>query len=256
MKGTSRPAPSFKLSSPFLSISTAHGEKTLTAPRTPSMKFKDDRFDPRSNNVNDMVAVLDNQLYIGNSSAAKSTKLLSAHGVTMLIDCSDDLLETTIKYHRIELKDNNGEDISKYFDSTNSIIRDEVHINCGRVLVYCTAGISRSVALVIAYLIKESGMTLRQAFLHVHQKRCIIAPNLRYFDALIRYEIETTNQSTMSFDEYVMYYSGAATIDQLKQGHEVISEINTPFSNLVHDLTDKHRNEYETLVQELLKIKE
>jgi hypothetical protein len=46
-----------------------------------------------------------------------------------------------------------------------------------RVLVHCYAGISRSATVVLAYLIKYQGMSLREAWAHTQKRRPIINPN-------------------------------------------------------------------------------
>jgi protein-tyrosine phosphatase len=37
--------------------------------------------------------------------------------------------------------------------------------------VHCTAGVSRSASVVMAYLMHAHGLTLKQAFIHVKQRR-------------------------------------------------------------------------------------
>jgi predicted protein tyrosine phosphatase len=54
------------------------------------------------------------------------------------------------------------------------------------VLIHCTAGISRSATVVIAYLMKYEGMTMTDAILFLKRKRCIINPNTG-FRAVLRH---------------------------------------------------------------------
>lgn len=47
----------------------------------------------------------------------------------------------------------------------------QVVTNGGVVLVHCVAGVSRSVTLCLAYLVKWQKMTLRNAYHHMKQRR-------------------------------------------------------------------------------------
>ena len=55
------------------------------------------------------------------------------------------------------------------------------------VLVHCIAGVSRSVSMVLAYLIREHAMTYEQAYTLVKQRRKIIHPNDGFIDQLKKY---------------------------------------------------------------------
>ncbi|XP_069030300.1 serine/threonine/tyrosine-interacting protein isoform X1 [Embiotoca jacksoni] len=58
----------------------------------------------------------------------------------------------------------------------------------GKVLVHGNAGISRSAALVIAYLMETFGMKYRDAFSHVQERRFCINPNVGFVHQLQEYE--------------------------------------------------------------------
>ena len=49
-------------------------------------------------------------------------------------------------------------------------------------------GISRSASLVLAFLMKEFGVTLKEAFNHTVEIRDIISPNPTFWKDLERYE--------------------------------------------------------------------
>ena len=53
-------------------------------------------------------------------------------------------------YHTIEIDDKNYENISKFFDETYNFIE-----NGETVFVHCSAGVSRSATLLIAYLMRK-----------------------------------------------------------------------------------------------------
>jgi protein-tyrosine phosphatase len=54
---------------------------------------------------------------------------------------------------------------------------DEAKESGAAVLVHCEYGISRSATVVIAWLIKHHGMTLKEAFEHTKAQRRVIMPN-------------------------------------------------------------------------------
>jgi protein-tyrosine phosphatase len=60
--------------------------------------------------------------------------------------------------------------------------------NRGNLLVHCQMGKSRSVAIVIAYLMKYMNMKLNDAFNYVKRIRKIALPNLGFMKALGQFE--------------------------------------------------------------------
>lgn len=65
---------------------------------------------------------------------------------------------------------------------------DAVVVAGGKCLVHCQAGISRSAALVLAYLVNKSKMSLDDAFDHLRERRPVASPNLHFWSELQRYE--------------------------------------------------------------------
>jgi atypical dual specificity phosphatase len=65
---------------------------------------------------------------------------------------------------------------------------EEVRQAGGRTLVHCTAGVSRSASLCLAYLMKYEHMALRKAFSHLRSVRPAVRPNSGFFRQLIDLE--------------------------------------------------------------------
>lgn len=82
--------------------------------------------------------------------------------------------------------DNVGADVSVYFDNCIAFIRDAQHH--GSVLVHCAQGVSRSASVVIAYLIRERGMTFSEALSHSQKVRPVVKPNDAFVRQLRAYE--------------------------------------------------------------------
>jgi hypothetical protein len=58
------------------------------------------------------------------------------------------------------------------------------------ILIHCMAGVSRSVTLTIAYLMKYFGLSMQAAYQLVKDKRPAISPNLNFMGQLVAFEQE------------------------------------------------------------------
>jgi len=79
--------------------------------------------------------------------------------------------------------DKEDTNLEMYFDECVDFI-DEAKRQGGSVLVHCFVGKSRSVTIVVAYLMKKHGMTLAQALQHVKSKRPVASPNAGFIRQL------------------------------------------------------------------------
>ncbi|SNX83544.1 uncharacterized protein MEPE_02251 [Melanopsichium pennsylvanicum] len=70
---------------------------------------------------------------------------------------------------------------------------DDARLRSEPVYVHCRAGKSRSVTIVIAYLIHALGWTLQQSYSYVAEKRTAICPNIGFVAELMRYEEKELN---------------------------------------------------------------
>lgn len=66
-------------------------------------------------------------------------------------------------------------DLYRYFDECANFIRDQIKNT--NVFVHCYAGISRSASVVIAYMIKHLGYSLKEALRKCKSARPIVEPN-------------------------------------------------------------------------------
>ncbi|KAF3832440.1 hypothetical protein F7725_026105 [Dissostichus mawsoni] len=94
---------------------------------------------------------------------------------------------THVVYLVLDIADNPVENIIRCFPSTKEFI-DGCLATGGKVLLHGNAGISRSAALVIAYLMETFGMKYRDAFSHVQERRFCINPNVGFVHQLQEYE--------------------------------------------------------------------
>lgn len=100
-------------------------------------------------------------------------------------------------YLRVPIKDSRESVLIDYFDQVADMI-ETTRGKDGRSLVHCVAGVSRSVSLVLAYLMKYADMSLKNAFQHVRSVRPQIRPNTGFFKQLIEYEQRLFGTTTVS----------------------------------------------------------
>ena len=98
------------------------------------------------------------------------------------------------KYKTVSVLDVPWEDIQKYFASSRKFIKTALN-NGGVVFVHCYAGVSRSAAIVCAYLMHEKKLSMFAALSAVKQKRPCAFPNPGFQRQLLEYEkkLQTAN---------------------------------------------------------------
>ena len=92
-----------------------------------------------------------------------------------------------ITFERVALDDKPHAQLSDHFDRCADKIQS-VRDAGGCTLVHCVAGVSRSVAMCVAYLMKHEKLSLRAAFDDVKKRRPIARPNIGFFRQLIAFE--------------------------------------------------------------------
>lgn len=145
-------------------------------------------FYPAKAEVNEIVP----NLYLSSYGGAVNIDHLKEIGITDIINLSDkdNVAPDEFNYYQISAVDDPSEDIKQYFASTNRFI-ENVLARHGKVLVHCTAGVSRSPTIILAYLIYKHGYSLDEALLFVYNKRKWIRPNEGFLLQLEQYANET-----------------------------------------------------------------
>ncbi|KAM3134639.1 hypothetical protein pb186bvf_013281 [Paramecium bursaria] len=103
-------------------------------------------------------------------------------------------------YLHLELYDLIGIDISEHFEKVFNFI-----YNCKQekknILIHCIQGVSRSSTLVLMYLMRGEGMTLRDAFERTISQRPIIRPNPTFCRTLLDLELKLFGKNTITAKE-------------------------------------------------------
>eukprot|EP00475_Leptophrys_vorax_P017342 TRINITY_DN24005_c0_g1_i2.p1 TRINITY_DN24005_c0_g1~~TRINITY_DN24005_c0_g1_i2.p1 ORF type:complete len:268 (+),score=7.45 TRINITY_DN24005_c0_g1_i2:344-1147(+) len=129
-------------------------------------------------------------LYLGNVYSASDRELLDKLGIKSIISIASNLgppkFPESYKYTEISILDCSDVNIRTHFDRCFTAIDEG--IKAGGVLVHCVAGMSRSATIVIAYLMKKKGLSLRESFAHVKKCRPIAQPNYGFMRQLEQFE--------------------------------------------------------------------
>ncbi|XP_057771807.1 dual specificity protein phosphatase 1-like [Salvia miltiorrhiza] len=133
--------------------------------------------------------LIEEGLFLGSLGAANNRTALKALNVTHVLTVAHTLTPShpnDFVYKIIEVPDREDVKLSQYFDECFAFI-DEARASGGGVLVHCFAGRSRSVTVVVAYLMFKRGMSLSDALGYVRMKRPTICPNRGFISQLQEY---------------------------------------------------------------------
>ncbi|XP_042488797.1 dual specificity protein phosphatase 1-like [Macadamia integrifolia] len=121
-------------------------------------------------------------LLLGSVGAASNKNALKSLNITHILTVANlsamdwSTHPNDFMYKTIDVADREDTDIAQYFDECFDFI-DEAKRLGGRVLVHCFVGRSRSVTVVVSYLMKKNHLSLSEALELVRSKRPQAAPN-------------------------------------------------------------------------------
>ncbi len=142
------------------------------------------------------------RLYVGSLGAALNVPELEHVGITHILCTATgvrSMYPERFVYKTLTVLDSQMESLLDHFaDSIYWIERALREKPTNKVLVHCFAGRSRSVAVILAYLIYKLRVPLSVALLHVKQFRASANPNSGFLNQLRAFEYELFN-STRSF---------------------------------------------------------
>lgn len=137
-------------------------------------------------------------LFIGNQRDAANKERLNKLGITHVLNVTSHLPlhfeDEGITYKRLPATDSGSQNIKQYFSEAINFIECAQKTN-GKVLVHCQAGVSRSPAIVTAYLIATTCKSLTEAFTVVKDCRPIVAPNINFMGQLLEFEQQSVSSS-------------------------------------------------------------
>mmetsp|Transcript_46908 Transcript_46908/g.73215 ORF Transcript_46908/g.73215 Transcript_46908/m.73215 type:complete len:368 (-) Transcript_46908:290-1393(-) len=131
--------------------------------------------------------VLSGFLFLGNRECASNVEYLRNNGIDHILSIYDDedapSIPSFTRWLHLRAKDSEEEDISRLFGPACEFI-ENARVGSGKILVHCIAGRSRSVSVVLAYLMNHRRMNLEDAFVLVKEKRPFAWPNDSFWKQL------------------------------------------------------------------------
>lgn len=136
-------------------------------------------------------------LFLGPYSAAMPSKLetLLVNGITHII-CVRATMEAKIvrpkfpdrfRYLVLDISDCPTENIIQHFSTVRNFINESLESG-GKTLIHGNAGISRSAALAIAFVMEKYGLSYKKAYALLQAKRFCVNPNEGFSQQLMAYE--------------------------------------------------------------------
>ncbi|XP_050735356.1 dual specificity protein phosphatase 19-like [Eriocheir sinensis] len=131
-----------------------------------------------------------NKVILGSQDVAHDLDILTNNKVTHILNVATgviNLFEGWFTYKTKEAFDTPTFRILDILEECCDYIQAAV-VSGGCVLVHCNAGVSRSASVVMAYLMRNYGMSFDEAFRFVKSKRSFVRPNEGFMKQLKEYE--------------------------------------------------------------------
>jgi dual specificity MAP kinase phosphatase len=130
-------------------------------------------------------------LFLGNQHDASSKEFFDRNRIDHVLNVTNELPfyfnGSDIIQKRIPADDSSTQNLKMYFDGAIDFI-EMVRRKGGNVLVHCYAGVSRSPAIVMAYMIAMYRMNVMDSYRFVKRFRDIIEPNFHFMGQLMEFD--------------------------------------------------------------------
>eukprot|EP01112_Ceratiomyxa_fruticulosa_P009760 TRINITY_DN2558_c0_g1_i3.p1 TRINITY_DN2558_c0_g1~~TRINITY_DN2558_c0_g1_i3.p1 ORF type:complete len:219 (+),score=37.77 TRINITY_DN2558_c0_g1_i3:161-817(+) len=139
-------------------------------------------------------------LFLGSYHSTQNKDHLKSLEIKYILNLcpSKNLFPDDFVYLHCAIRDSSDEDVLSLFPKLFSFI--EQGSEGESCLVVCSAGVSRSPTVLLAFLMSK-GMTLKEAYELVRSKRKQIAPNPGFWRQLLKYEISIFGEQTLNLEE-------------------------------------------------------
>lgn len=130
-------------------------------------------------------------LYLSCRKGASNRQSLEMNNISRVLNVTTEASEYQhmdgFTYHQIAVEDKHEVNMLECLPRAFAFIENAKAAN-EKILVHCHAGMSRSVTVVLAYLMKFEGFTLNNAYDYVKQKKSNISPNFSFMEQLVQFE--------------------------------------------------------------------
>ncbi len=143
---------------------------------------------------------IEENVYLGDVESAQSVELLTKHQIKIIVNISNSRYREyeDIQYHQIDIEDDKDVSIHPYFDFVNQLIEKNKEKN---ILIHCMNSVSRSVTLVLQYLMQRR--SLKDSYLYLISKReQYTRPNRGFLKQLFEKEKELYQIQTMKYQNF------------------------------------------------------
>ena len=163
------------------------------------------------------------RIFVGSIHSAFNQSALLEFNITHIVNAAGlpATFPTLFSYLTITLRDRDSSNLLSCIPAANIFIEAALQ-GSGCVLVHCTAGKSRSIALVVAYLISSRGFSFDKALDIVREKRSVVSINtgferqLRAY-ALVGCDVYSAHQELLRQRiEYLSVYSPESVVEMGK----------------------------------------
>uniref|UniRef100_A0A8C9Z419 Si:ch1073-184j22.2 n=1 Tax=Sander lucioperca TaxID=283035 RepID=A0A8C9Z419_SANLU len=143
-------------------------------------------------------------LFLSGADAPLNAALMSQKHITLIVNAT--LSHASPAYPgvecvRVPVSDLPSARLGDHFDR----VAERIHGNrAGGTLVHCAVGMSRSPALVMAYLMRYRGVTLGQAHRWVQDSRPFVRLNAGFWEQLLQYERRLYGKNTVRVNHHML----------------------------------------------------
>lgn len=142
-------------------------------------------------------------MFLGSCSDASDLKALRKKGIKAILNVSFEIpnfFPNDFEYMNVPVDDFASTKLSVYFRSTSEFL-DKCHQSKKTVLVHCAAGRSRSVSVLLAYMLRFQSVTLVDAFGTLRRKRDSVSPNQTFLRQLRDWETEYSSSGSSTYEQ-------------------------------------------------------
>lgn len=129
--------------------------------------------------------------YLGSQTDVLNKDLMVQNRITHILNVSSNCPKPAFipdsHFLRIPVNDSYCDSLLPWLNKSVEFI-DKVRATHCRILVHCLAGISRSAAIAIAYVMRTMDLPLDDAYRYVKDRRPTISPNFNFLGQLVEYE--------------------------------------------------------------------
>ncbi len=129
-------------------------------------------------------------LWIAPADTVREADFLYENGITHVLNCAAEepsrYPDPYLVIHKESLTDDNDPNVLSQLLTAGIVLATWLQDPSSRVVVHCKAGISRSVTVVLSWLIVHREFSFDDAYLYVQSRRMFILPNPHYMGLLRR----------------------------------------------------------------------